>query len=481
MSKTLAANSSDKRGGMILNLTKKQNKIFVLDSSVVTASPYSLLAFDEHTVVLVDALLDELSKLMNRLGEQGRNAQETLRLLDSLRLKGNLTEGAPLPNGGTLRIEAGNSKVSGFPSDWNDRSAGTSVLKTAMRLQQDRESYVVLVSNDISLRVKADFLGIDVQEYRSDKVKEEYFGRRELFADRPGMVSEIYAGKNTKVSPEIAGTLTRGEYVLLHDAENPSSTALCCYDGCGLSLLRYGLTGKNIARNVYGVSPRNVGQKFAIDALMAPAAEVPLVVLKGPAGTAKTLLALAGGLEQVLGDKSNHAYDRILVARPNIKFDEDIGYLKGTEEDKIGPLIRPIWDNLEFLTRAKNSKDGVISSSYAQYLFDNGLIVAQALAYMRGRSISNTWIIIDEAQNMTPLQAFGIISRAGVGSKIILAGDPEQIDSPYLDKWNNGLSYASERMKGSPLCRQVTFSADECERSPLAQEAIQRLSLKGQN
>ena len=464
-----------------MDLTKKLHKVFVLDSSVVTASPYSLLTFDEHTIVLVDAVLDELSKLMGKPGEPGRNAQEALRLLDSLRLNGNLTEGVNLPNGGTLRIEASNAKVSGFPSDWNDRSPGTRILQTAMRLQQDRESYVVLVSNDIGLRVKADFLGIDVQEYLSDKVKEEYFGRCELFADRPGMVSEVYSGKNAEVSSGLAETLTKGEYVLLHDMENPSSTALCCYDGFGLSLLRYGLTGKNASRSVYGVSPRNVGQKFAIDALMAPADEVPLIILKGPAGTAKTMLALAGGLEQVLGNKSNQAYDRILVARPNIKFDEDIGFLKGTEEDKIGPLIRPIWDNLELLTRTKSSKDGAANNSYAQYLFDNGIIVAQALAYMRGRSISNTWIIIDEAQNMSPLQAFGIISRAGVGSKIILAGDPEQIDSPYLDKWNNGLSYASERMKGSALCRQVTFTSDECERSPLAQEAIQKLTLKGQS
>jgi len=170
----------------------------------------------------------------------------------------------------------------------------------------------------------------------------------------------------------------------------------------------------------------------------------PLVILKESVGIAKTFYALTTGLAQTLENNGDFSFDRILVARPNVKFDEDIGYLKGGEDEKIELLIRPIIDNLEQLTRTTpENKDGCITNSYVQDLFDREIITAQALAYMRGRSITNTWIIIDEAQNMTPAQAFGIISRAGIGSKIVLVGDPKQIDNPHLDSRTNGLSYVA--------------------------------------
>lgn len=447
---------------------KESIKTFILDSSVIINAPYSIFSFDEHTVVLADAVIDDISKLKSSPGETGRNAQEALRLLDDLRQQGDLKKGVLLPGGGKIVVEM-NHHTEILPDGWNDKETSTRLLKIAVALSDDN---IILVSNDLTLRIKANLLGIAVEGYRTDQAKEDYIGRCEITLDRSDALDEIYRQGVTASSREQAACLTYGQYVLLRSPANLSQTALAWYDGKVFQLIKD-------KHNPYGIRPRNVGQKFAIDALLAPPDEVPLVLLKGPAGTAKTLLALACGLSQTI-DK-NPIYDRILVTRPNCKFDEDIGFLKGTEEDKIGPLIRPIWDNLEQLTRIKDKKDGVKMTSYAQTLFDNGSIVAQAMAYMRGRSIANTWIIIDEAQNMTPLQAFGITSRVGAGSKIILAGDPDQVDNPYLNRWNNGLSFASDRMKGSRLCRQVTFSDDECERSPLALEAIKRLTtLKSQ-
>ena len=223
-----------------------------------------------------------------------------------------------------------------------------------------------------------------------------------------------------------------------------------------------------------------------------------LTILMGDAGTAKTFLSLACGLEQTVGEDPK--YRSMLVVRPNVKFDETVGFLKGSEAQKINPLIRPIMDNLDQLTAVnsedygtKQGKGGkkskfateeaedkiVAPNSYAQYLFDSGKIEAQAMEYMRGRSIRDRYMIIDEAQNMTPLQAFGIISRAGVGTKIILTGDQNQVDNPLLDSKTNGLTYAANAMKGSKVCTQITFEESECERSELAKEAIKRMKIKG--
>lgn len=239
---------------------------------------------------------------------------------------------------------------------------------------------------------------------------------------------------------------------------------------------------------------------MAIHALMDSLQSSSLTILMGDAGTAKTFLSLACGLEQTLGDDPK--YRSVLVVRPNIKFDETVGFLKGSEAEKINPLIRPILDNLDQLTAVKcgdeakpsgkgkkskfsaqeEAEDKIVApNSYAQYLFDSGKIEAQAMEYMRGRSIRDRYMIIDEAQNMTPLQAFGIISRAGEGTKIILTGDPNQVDNPLLDSRTNGLTYAANAMKGSKVCTQITFAASECERSELAKEAIKRMQIKGKD
>ena len=210
---------------------------------------------------------------------------------------------------------------------------------------------------------------------------------------------------------------------------------------------------------------------------MKPAKEAPLVIVKGMAGTAKTFYSLAVGLEKIVNHPSGE-YRRILICRPNAQFDEDIGFLPGDEQEKISPLMRPVIDNLEQLIDSNEEeryKDETELKGKIEEIFARGIIQTEALNFIRGRSFVKTYLIIDEAQNMTPNQVKGIITRAGAGTKIILLGDPGQIDKPFLDERTNGLSYASEKMKGSPLCWQVTMSAEECERSALAMDAIQRL------
>ena len=210
---------------------------------------------------------------------------------------------------------------------------------------------------------------------------------------------------------------------------------------------------------------------------MQPATVAPLVIVKGAAGTAKTFYALAVGLEKVLNNPTGE-YRRILISRPNAQFDTDIGFLPGDEQEKISPLMRPIIDNLEQLVDSNEEKryeDERELSGKIDEIFDRGLIQAEALNFIRGRSVVKTYLIIDEAQNMTPNQVKGIITRAGEGTKIILLGDPAQIDRPFLDERTNGLSYASEHMKGSPLCWQITMNGNECERSALAMDGGKRL------
>jgi PhoH-like ATPase len=227
----------------------------------------------------------------------------------------------------------------------------------------------------------------------------------------------------------------------------------------------------------FGVKPRNVGQRFLQEALMQDPETAPLVIVKGTAGTAKTFYSLAVGLQHTY-EPATRRYRKILITRPNVQFDEDIGFLPGTEEEKIAPYLRPIIDNLEILVdrndneRYKNEKQ---LRDKIDELFYRHVIVAEAMNFIRGRSITNTYLIIDEAQNLTPKQVKGIVTRVGKGTKVVLLGDPQQIDHPLLDERTNGLSYASEKMKGSPLCFQITMRSDECLRSSLAHDASTRM------
>ena len=453
-------------------MAKTKKKTYLLDTNILLTSPYAIFAFDEHDVCITDATLEELDKLKNNPGEKGVNAREAIRQIDILNENGNILTGSPiLDQGGMFRVEINHINTD-LPPSWDLSSGDNRILRVCKALKEEGKE-VILVSNDINIRIKAGVLQVPAEEYRTDrteKIDEQYKGR-DILTVKPGIIDKFYKEKLLKKKDVKKKDLTTNEFLLLQEEGNPKKSALARFNGKEIVPL------KSLDIDIWGVTPKNVGQKFALEALMSSVHETPLVILKGGAGTGKTLMAIAAGLEKTIGSYKEH--NKILIVRPNVKMDEDIGYLKGTEKDKIDPLIRPIYDNIDAITMLKEKSSKTQDKSYSGYLFAQGIIEAQALAYMRGRSVANTWLIIDEAQNMSTTQAFSIISRAGMGTKVILCGDPEQIDNPRLDSRTNGLSFASERMKGSPYCMQVSLTEEECVRSVLAQEAIKKMSPKG--
>lgn len=460
-------------------------KAFVIDTNVLLQSPNAIYAFGENEVVFPDVVLEELDKFKKEKGELGANARETARILERLRQKkdnGNLIEGLRLDNGGLLRVETGYSKQK-LPPDWSDEKKDNRILRTCLYLQEEGKD-VYLVTKDVFLRIKAEIIHIVAQDFyaeMSPDVDEQYSGRRDVYAKKDNLdnffktgsmkVEDIFEFKGDNYEKREVVNLVTNEFLVIHSIDNEKQTALARFDGKEIVKLNY----SDI--RPFGVKPRNSGQVFMQEALMVDADKAPLVIIKGPAGTAKTFYSLAVGLQKVLVEQ-NGMYRRILVCRPTVKMDEDIGFLPGSEGQKIAPFLRPIVDNLEILV--DNNEDDryeseVLLKDKVDELFDRKIITAEAIAFIRGRSITKHWVIIDEAQNLTPKQVKGIITRAGKDTKIILVGDPEQIDQPFLDRRTNGLCYAAEKMKGSSLCYQVTLTDLECERSPLAHEGSIRM------
>ncbi|MDY4669821.1 MAG: PhoH family protein [Oliverpabstia sp.] len=455
-------------------------KTYILDTNVLIQAPYAVECFEENEVVLPMTVLEELDNQKKDEGEKGANVRKVIRILEAYRQKGNLLEGVATEQGGVLRVEKNYLNVE-LPSDFYEYKSDNRILKVCVGLSKDKEGQVILVTKDILLRIKAQVLNILAEDFTTEQVvghEEQYLGRKEVFVPedlfkefkRKGVpVESVYCcDENGNCTyPE----LYENEFVILKADQSSKKTQL-------------GRVEKGIIRKLeyrkftpYGVSPRNAGQYFLQEALMQPADKAPLVIVKGMAGTSKTFYSLAVGLEKMLNSPSGE-YRRILVCRPNALFDTDIGFLPGDEQEKISPLMRPIMDNLEQLVDS-NEKERYTNeqelNDKVQEIFDRGIIQTEALTFLRGRSIVKTYLIIDEAQNMTPAQIKGIITRAGKDTKIILLGDPNQIDRPYLDDRTNGLSYAAEHMKGSSLCWQITLLPEECERSLLATDAILRL------
>jgi PhoH-like ATPase len=457
-------------------------KTYILDTNVLLQTPSAIYAFGDNDVVIPEVVLEELDRFKKEANEIGANARQTARMLDALRDTGDLTRGVPLPGGGHLRLELNFSDVA-LPGEWHAGKADNRVLKVCKGLA-DRQEKAILVTKDIFQRIKCDIIGVPAQDFKNEQVNapdEGYQGRISLYAPAK-KINEFYkkgfldAKHITAVDPETGGekpyTLTLNEFVVLTSVESSKHTALGRFDGEKLVALKY------MDERPFGVKTRNVGQKFMQEALMMPCDEVPLVIVKGAAGTAKTFFALAVGLHKIMNQKEKQ-YRKILVCRPNVKFDEDIGYLPGSEVEKLAPFMRSVIDNLEILLdsdeyeRYKNESE---LRDKVDELFHRNYITTEAIAFIRGRSIQKNWVIIDEAQNLTPKQVKGIVTRAGRGTKIILIGDPDQIDHPYLDSRTNGLCYAAERMKGSKFCCQITMHDDECERSPLAFDSAVRMN-----
>ena len=335
------------------------------------------------------------------------------------------------------------------------------------------------------MRVKAAILGVQAEDFRNDKVAEienQYTGRATVYTST-AVINDFYKDDlrfidvcdlkyyDEQTSSLVNPSLVTNQFLLIKSTDNSRHTAVGRFDGKKVVQLKY----RN--RNPFGVIPRNVGQIFLQECLMMSAEEAPLIIIKGMSGTAKTFYSLAVGLYKYMECRPRD-YHHILICRPNIPMDEDIGFLPGSEAEKISPFMRGIRDNLFTLmsgNTAVEDKEIAQVEDTVQMLFDKRIIQTEALAYQRGRSVQKYWMIFDEMQNSTPRQAKGVITRPGLGTKIILLGDPAQIDHPYLDSRTNGLVYASDKMCGSKLCFQVTMEPEECERSPLAAEAAMRL------
>ena len=455
-------------------------KKYVIDTNVLLQAPYDMESFEDNSVVIPMVVLEELDHFKKAEGEIGANARRVIRYLEQLRQKGDLIKGVSLENGGKLRVEKNFVNVT-LPEDLSAELADNRILKVCIGLSEDSEEQVILVTKDLLLRIKAQILGICAEDFTTDQVLEhenQYSGRCEVYVPeelfkgfkKKGVpADQVYMldGQGESYVPE----LEENQFVILRADQSAKKTQLGRVEKGVIRKLEYRKSAP------YGISPRNAGQYFLQEALMQPAEKAPLVIVKGMAGTSKTFYSLAVGLEKLLNHPTGE-YRRILICRPNAQFDDDIGFLPGDEQEKISPLMRPVIDNLEQLIDSSEeerySNEEELKGKLEE-IFGRGIIQAEALNYIRGRSIVKTYLIIDEAQNTTPDQIKGIITRAGKDTKLILLGDPNQIDRPFLDERTNGLSYASEHMKGSPLCWQITMTTDECERSALAMEAVRRL------
>jgi PhoH-like ATPase len=432
-------------------------KIFVIDTNVLLHDPRAIFSFEDNDVIIPIVVIEELDKFKKGIDEMGRNARQVSRFLDEFRQKGKLSQGVPLEGGGNLRVELNHQSPQLLPNELIATKADNRILATALNLMHDHLP-VVLVTKDTNLRIKADALGLRAEDYESDTVTldELYSGEAGLSVG-PGVIDEFYVrGELPPADPKPYPN----QFVLIKNSANPSQTALSRYSQQKNSLVPIA----NTKHGVWGITARNKQQQFALDLLLND--DIRLVTLVGRAGTGKTLLALAAGLEKTI---ENRAFQRLVVSRPVFPLGKDIGYLPGDVEEKLRPWMQPIRDNLDFLMgasavagRAKGKKD-------LQSLFDLGMIEVEPLTYIRGRSMPNQYLIVDEAQNLTPHEIKTIITRAGEGTKVVLTGDPYQIDNPYIDSSSNGLTFVVDRFKEEPIAGHITLVKGE--RSDLAELA----------
>jgi len=435
-------------------------KYFVLDTNVLIHDPSALTAFSDNEVVLPFEVIEELDKFKKGNDEVNRHARQVIRTLDNLRVQGRLSEGVLVKEtGGTVRVVMDDKPpahpilATGSPDD--------RIIGVAYRLLQEGKA-AVFISKDINARIKSDALGITTMDFEKEKVdfSHIYMGFRETVVDRP-TIDRFEREK--KIAPPFEDLLPH-EFVILKDQEDLKHVAVGRYEvhEKRLVALRFG------DKTYQNISARNLQQQMAIELLMLD--QVRMVTLLGPAGTGKTLLAVACGLQKTLAEKK---YEKLLVSRPIIPFGQDIGYLPGAKEEKLHAWMQPLFDNLAFILSSKKTGGNGAIEERIMGLLDDGVIELEALTYIRGRSIPDQYIIIDETQNLTPREIKTVASRVGEDSKLVLTGDPYQIDNPYLDSSSNGLVYAAERMKGLDVVGHVMLTTSE--RSELARLAAERL------
>ncbi|HZU98520.1 MAG TPA: PhoH family protein [Planctomycetota bacterium] len=442
-------------------------KSFVLDTNVLLHAPEAIRGFGQNEVVIPIDVLEELDKFKTQNDELGRNAREVIRILDKARESGGrLGTGVKInERGGTLRVDLKPLVLieAGLERDSPDNR----ILSIAYKLHKEGKT-VTFVSKDVNVRIKADALGIKAEDYETDKittVEEMYSGWREVEVGEDDLRKFFEEHRL-----EIPAELHPNEGVLLRDRSRSKRTAIGRRapggpdtPAKGTSVVRPLLFAQE---QLLGIAPRNLEQRIALDLLLDPA--VSLVTLVGRAGTGKTLLALVAGLHLTV---KQHQFEKLLVSRPIMPLGRDLGFLPGTKEEKLEPWMKPIFDNMKFVLREKR-EPGEVSKKISE-LMKSGIVEMEALTYIRGRSIHAQFMIVDECQNLTPHEVKTIISRAGHETKIVLTGDPYQIDNPYLDSSSNGLTYVAEKLKNQDMTGHMVFTKSE--RSPLASVAAEVL------
>ncbi len=429
-------------------------KNYILDTNVLLHDPNSLLNFEENNVLVPIEVIEEIDRFKRESTELGRNARTVSRMLDGFRGEGSLSAGVDLPNGGKLKI--GFHKNGSGEAVLTKDSVDNRILSYASGIQKAQpKNATILVSKDINLRIKADALGLAAEDYETDRVfiTDLYTGMVEMSAP-----TEKLAKFRADGELELNGgrTYFPNEYCTLTDESNPKKTVLAKVDATGKKLIPI----IDSREGVWGIKPRNREQNFALDALLDD--RVKLVTLMGKAGTGKTLLAMAAGLKRTVLDRE---FRRLVVARPTISMGKELGFLPGSLEEKLAPWMQPIHDALEMLSDLNMGHDHRRSGD----LMRSGTIVVEALSYIRGRSIANQFMVIDESQNLTPLEVKTIITRVGNGTKIIFTGDPYQIDNPYVDSSSNGFNYIISRFRDQPIAAHIELQKGE--RSDLAELA----------
>lgn len=453
--------SSKKPSGK--SVRTETQKIYILDTSVLLHRPESVFSFGEHQVVIPIVVLDELDTFKRGSLQINRNARRIISLFDELRSRGPIYDGVKLDNGGKLTVDTVDHRCikANLPSGW-ERNADNQILATAVGVKEENlDQKVVLVTKDINMRVKAEALGLQAEDYRADQIvepSEMYTGHTEVRVPQE-LLDKFYREKSLSVNGEFKDegiTFYPNQFLMLIAKESPSVTALARFDGNNIELLR------DPRHDIWGIRPLNREQRYAVEVLLDD--NIPLVTMAGKAGTGKTILAIATGLQKVVNDK---IYRRLSIYRPVVPMGRDIGYLPGSEQEKLAPWMQPIYDNLEFLLNEGDKKSR--GSSKLDYLVDSNVLDIRALTYIRGRSLPHQFIIVDEAQNLTPHEVKTIVTRAGHGTKLVLMGDPYQIDSPYLDATSNGLTHVVERFRDQKIAAHVTLQKGE--RSALAELA----------
>ncbi|MFC5463895.1 PhoH family protein [Lederbergia graminis] len=440
-------------------------KIYVLDTNVLLQDPNAVYSFEDNEIVIPAVVLEEVDSKKRYLNDVGRNARIVSKMIDGFRGTGKLHEKIVLENGGTLRIELNHRSFQQLQEIFIEKTNDNRILAVAKNIALEEETKtdgkpVILVSKDALLRVKADALGLMAEDFLSDRVVELdhiYTGVQEMYVniDKIGM---FYEHGEIPLLECSGNGFYPNQFLIIRDELGSSASAIGIVNEKGTALKKL----INQYDSIWGIKPRNAQQTMALELLFRR--DIPLVTMIGKAGTGKTLLTLAAGLMQT---EDLRLYKKLLVARPIVPVGKDIGYLPGEKQEKLRPWMQPIYDNLEYLFNTK--KPGELDAILAGM----SSIEVEALTYIRGRSIPEQFIIIDEAQNLTKHEAKTILTRVGERSKIVFVGDPEQIDHPYLDEYNNGLTYILEKFKSQPVAGHIKLVKGE--RSGLAQLAADLL------